>query len=231
MGRDAYQLVSPSINLVAMTTILYWRTHPRLAWSFFMVADPDYLRPIFAYLNLQRSPAAEFEIGGRHYAVYSHDWRAEPLPVWDKLLAERVLQTDLTVEMIEANRSAPLLVLSQSDFTEAVRRALRDYHRPAALAANPLLRSRVAREETLDAPTSTTLQALIRDAVDALRSDPRAEKLYQAIRRTYLDPAVTQELAAESLGLPFGTYRSQLNSGIARIAEWLWQRELHGVEG
>ena len=230
MDRDAYQLVSPSINLLAMTTVVYWRTHPQLAWSFFAVADPDYLHPVFAYLNFQRTPAADFAVGERSYAVYSHDWRAEPLPVWDELLAERALQTDQTVEMLEATRPAAPLVLSQPDFAEAVRRALRDYQRPAALTANPLLRSRLARTKAVGAPTPDALQALIRDAVESLKGNPRDEKLYRAVRRTYLEPAATQELAAESLGLPFGTYRSQLSAGLARITEWLWLRELDGTE-
>jgi hypothetical protein len=123
------------------------------------------------------------------------------------------------------------VVLSHPDFEEAVRRALRDFTRPNALAANPLLRSRVAAEHAGDAPTAATLQALLREAAETLRANPRDEKLYRALRRTYLEPAATQELAAELLGLPFSTYRYHLTGGIARVTERLWQRELHGPEG
>jgi len=44
-------------------------------------------------------------------------------------------------------------------------------------------------------------------------------------------PARTQELAAETLGLAFSTYRRHLKRGVERVAEWLWQREVYGPEG
>jgi hypothetical protein len=53
---------------------------------------------------------------------------------------------------------------------------------------------------------------------------------YRAIHRTYLEPAATQELAAESLDVPFSSYRRHLTAGIASITAWLWQRELHGID-
>src|SRR5512133_3951189 len=106
------------------------------------------------------------------------------------------------VDLLEAEMAAPLLVLSEPEFEAAVRQALRDYTRPAALAANPLLRSRLASQAAPGAPSAATLQGLLRSAA--------------------------QELAAERLGLPFSTYRYQLAGGIRRVTERLWQRELHG---
>ena len=108
-----------------------------------------------------------------------------------------------------------------------MRQALRDVTRPAALAANPLLRSRVVAEHACGAPTSATLQALLREAAETLRANPKDAKYYRALQRTYLEPAATQELAAEALGLPFSTYRYHLSGGIARVIDWLWRRELH----
>ena len=75
------------------------------------------------------------------------------------------------------------------------------------------------------------LQALIRDAADSLRSNPRDEKLYRALLETYLKPAPSQERAAERLRLPFSTYRYHLGKGLARVTEWLWAKELHGPDG
>ena len=43
------------------------------------------------------------------------------------------------------------------------------------------------------------------------------------MQRTYLQPAPSQEAAAEALGLPFSTYRYHLAGGLARVAEALWQ--------
>ena len=77
------------------------------------------------------------------------------------------------------------------------------------------------------APNPATLQALLREAATELRGSPKTEKLHRALAATYLEPAATQELAADRLGLPFTTYRYQLVAAINRVTERLWQRELH----
>ena len=122
-----------------------------------------------------------------------------------------------------------MLALSQPEFADAVRRALRDLHRPGALAANPLARTRVVREPGPSCPPPEALRELLHEAVDALRADPRGEKLVRALECTYLRPAPTQEAAAELLGLPFSTYRGHLTRGLERVVDWLWQRELYGA--
>lgn len=70
------------------------------------------------------------------------------------------------------------------------------------------------------------LATVVRAAVEALRGDPRDEKLYRALDRTYLRPAPTQERAAEVLGLPLRTYRRHLSQGVARVIRALWHDEL-----
>ena len=70
------------------------------------------------------------------------------------------------------------------------------------------------------------LQNLLKQAVESLQSSPRDEKLYRAVYRTYLNPAPTQEQAAELLGLPFSTYRRHLKAEMTRVADILWQREI-----
>ena len=62
-------------------------------------------------------------------------------------------------------------------------------------------------------------------------ANPRNIKFHRAIWHTYMEPAPTQEQAAELLGLPFNTYRYQLAQGLERITDWLWQRELSGAQG
>jgi hypothetical protein len=228
MGRDTYQTASAAMNLAAMTCALHWVTNPRLAWSFMAVAEPDFWHQVFTHLHLRRSPEAEFVVG-RPYAVYTHDWRAEPALVWLDHMSKRELGTDLEGEALETRRPRPLVVLSEPEFAAAVRQALRDYTRPDALATNPLLHSRLTVEAAGGEPEAATLQALIREAAEALQANPRDEKLYRAIHRTYLEPAATQELAAERLGLPFSSYRRHLTTGIARITASLWWRELHGI--
>jgi hypothetical protein len=121
------------------------------------------------------------------------------------------------------------VVLSEQEFAACVRRALRDYTRPAALAANPLMRSRLVSDKTgNDAGDAARLQALLREALDSLNVSPRDEKFSRALYCTFFQPAVTQEAAAERLGLPFSTYRYHLARGEDRIVEWLWNLELAG---
>jgi hypothetical protein len=122
------------------------------------------------------------------------------------------------------------VVLSQAEFSDAVRQALRDLLRPELLARSPLLRTRVAREHAgTDEPDAEALEGLLRAAVDALRHHPRDDKLLRAVERTYVRPAPTQEAAAEVLGLPFSTYRRHLTQGVGRIVAWLWDREVYGA--
>lgn len=91
MGADSYQGPGSARNLLAATGTLEWLTNPRLAWSFLTVADPDAWHPVMTYLNQRRAAEADFEVGGRHYAVYAHDWRAEPPLAWLDRMAEREL--------------------------------------------------------------------------------------------------------------------------------------------
>jgi hypothetical protein len=231
ISRDTYQKVSAGTNLFAITSAQHWITRPRLAWTFIAVADPDYWQDLFSYLNFQRSDEADFVVG-RRYAVYSHDWRAEPMLAWSELMEERELARHPDeIPPPSPQRSPALVVLSEQEFRAAVRQALRAYTRPDALATNPLLRSRVIVETAGRQPRPEDLRRVLAGAAESLRANPRDEKLFRALHRTYLQPAASQELAAQALGLPFSTYRAHLTAGIDRIAGMLWQRELSGLTG
>ena len=120
-------------------------------------------------------------------------------------------------------------MLSQPEFDDAVRQALRDLRRPELLARNPLLRTRLVRDRAGDEePNVATLEALVGAAVDALAEHPRDDKLWRAVERTYLRPAATQERAAAALGLPFSTYRRHLTQGVDRVVAGLWDQEVYG---
>jgi hypothetical protein len=225
VGRDGYQDVATH-NMMAMVATMRWLTTPRLAWCFPAVAEPERWRPMFEAVRFSRIPEADFEVGGRRYGVFAHDWRVDPPHVW--LEAKAALDAP-RVPAAPDSQGGARVVLSQPDFEAAVRQALRDYHRPE-LATNPLVCSRLAFEAAGGVPTVATLRDLLREAVEALRGSPADEKRYRAVATTYLEPAATQELAAERLGLPFNTYRYQLAGGIKRLTAWLWQRELQAGE-
>jgi hypothetical protein len=219
VGREQYQ-DHATHNRVAMVATMHWLTTPRLAWCFAATADPEHWRPMFEAIRFPRAEDADFTVGGHRYGLFVHDWRIDPPLVW--------VEAKVALEPIAASpapASAPLIVLSEPDFANAVRQALRDFHRPQ-LAHNPLLSSRLARSNAVGAADISTLQALLRGAADELRSHPRDAKLQRCLVSTFLDPIGTQEQVAEALGLPFNTYRYQLSAAIARVADSLWQREL-----
>jgi hypothetical protein len=228
VDRDAYQAPSRSFNVVTMRSMQEWLGRRRLSWYYIVAADPEAMAPLMDYIHFQRAVDADFEVGGRQYGVFARDWRRVGGVEWLERMAERELGDEAPVPDSEHD-PGPQLALSQPEFADAVRRALRDMHRPEALAANPLARTRVVRDHGAGLPAHEALRELLGEAIDALRADPRGERLVRALERTYVRPAPTQEAAAELLGLPFSTYRGHLTRGLERIVDWLWQRELYGA--
>jgi hypothetical protein len=228
VDRAVYQAPSRSFNVVTIRSMQEWLGRPRLSWYYIVSADPAAWAPLMDYIDFHRAPEADFEVGGRAYGVFARDWRRIGGVEWLERMAERELG-DEAPEPGTERETAPVLALSQPEFADAVRRALRDLHRPDALATNPLARTRVVRERGAELPAPEALRELLHAAVDALRADPRGEKLVRALECTYLRPAPTQEAAAELLDLPFSTYRGHLTRGLERVVDWLWQRELYGA--
>ncbi|MCV3215014.1 hypothetical protein OGM63_16080 [Plectonema radiosum NIES-515] len=236
MASDTYQAVSPTQSLIFINFVQYFQSTPRLAYTFLPCAEADAWTPMLSYFDLMRLPEVDFEVGGRRYGVYGHDWRVVSPTAWRELLAKREVAADAEIEA-STSVSQPMLVLSREDFVEAVQNALRNFTRPDTLQNNPLMRSLILDEQVvLDTPGEstlytlrdriTTLQTLLKQAAESLQDFPRDEKLYRAVYRTYLNPAPTQEQAAELLDLPFSTYRRHLKAGMIRIADILWQREI-----
>ena len=230
MGRETYQAVAPAINLTAINGASAWVSHAKLAWNFVTMADPEFWQPHFHGIHMRRSPEADFDVSGRHYGVFAHDWRVQPVSAWEAAIAQQIPLTDVNSAQSQALLQPPLLVLSQPEFADAVRQALRDYTRPDLLAANPLLPSRLLREMAKGETAVSALQALLREALATLTANPKDQKFHRALWHTYFKPAPTQERAAELLDLPFSTYRYHLAGGIKRLTNWLWQRELDGGE-
>jgi hypothetical protein len=106
-------------------------------------------------------------------------------------------------------------------FAGALKDALRDFHRTDLLAQNPLLRSGIGGlNETAGPPE---LKALLSQTVSTLFGNARDEKLRRVIELTYFQPALKQEVVADRLSLPFGTYRRHLTAARDRLARWLWE--------
>ena len=226
VDRDAYQGPSPTLNAVPIVTLQRQLATPNLAWDYLTMHDPDAWDDYFALADLHRVRAADFEVSGRRFGVFAHDYRERPVDELIDLWIERSLAQDPTLQTGSESR---LQVLSQQEFADAVRQALRDLPRADLLGRNPLLGTRLLQAKAGDqAPGAAALEDLVRTAVASLGQHPRDDKLLRAVERTYLDPAPTQEAAAARLGLPFSTYRRHLTQGIERVVGWLWDREVYG---
>ena len=232
MARDTYQEVSAIQSLIFVNAVRYYLTMPGLAFTFFPCADPDFWEAVCTYADLERIPEADFQVGDHRYGVYGHDWRVRPPMAWLDMMGERETADASEMEaMLQPSES--LVVLSQPDFVEAVREALRGVTRADVLDSNPLLRSRAVIQRTSSQASQSdrisALQALLREAAESLQSAPRERRFYEALHHTYFQPASTQEQASELLDVPFSTFRRHLRSGIARVTEILWEQELGGT--
>ncbi|MDT0630233.1 ATP-binding protein [Rubrivirga sp. S365] len=224
MDADAYQGVSTVQSLVFARTVQCYLSTPGLAVSLLAVADPNLWAPVFAFAGLRPYPEAAFAVGGRAYAVFGRDWRASPPAEWLDGLAGQSPDRAPAPPALDA--ADALVVLSEGDFADAARRALKAYARPHRLADNPLLRSRLVRERGGDEVEA--LRALLREAAEELRAGVRDVPYFRALQATYLDPEPTQAAAAERLGLPFSTFRRHLGRGVDHVVEALWRRETGG---
>lgn len=217
MAADTYQAVSPAINLSAANCVIHWRTTPGLVWSFVAMAHPDFMAPHFESIRFPRTPGADFQLGGRSFGVFSHDWIQDPPHRWQ-------VDTKHADELSLVGDTAPSASrahLPDEEFADAVRHALRDFTRPDQLATNPLLNSALLGD---DARTADALRGCIAQAVTSFSHNPRDAKLYRALWYTYIEPRATQEQTAEFLDLPFNTYRYHLNTGLARLTAALQQQ-------
>lgn len=211
MDSEDYHAVSPAINLTAAHALARWLTHPRLAWSFVTFSNPDFWAPHFESVGIARAIEADFEVDGRRYGLFAHDWRAEPVAEWQ---AKRRAMVPAAVD------SPASAELPREAFDRAVRQALRDYTRTAQLAGNPLLAC-IPSDPRSGQADPKRLQALLREALASLEANPKDLPLHRALWHTYFEPEATQERVAELLDLPFSTYRYHLTRGIGRISDWL----------
>lgn len=232
MTRDSYQMLSPVQGLLGVNMVRYCLTTPGLAFTFFTCADPEFLAPLCAYAGFARLTEADFEVGGHAYGVYGHDWRTLPPLKWLDMMADRETMLTPPVTTPFPAVTDQLVVLSKSEFAKAVHEALRHLFETEGLRNNPLLRSRlVIKTGDTNLPLAeqiVRLQQVIRTSIETLPSSPRRLKLYRALYHTYLQPAPTQEQAAELLDLPYSTFRRHLKAGVDEVTEYLWRQEISG---
>jgi hypothetical protein len=187
------------------------------------MADGDRWTPMFTFIDQIRTPEADVEVGGRSYAAFTHDWRVLPAVPWLEMMEQRELAEELTLE--DLRPAVPPLALSQPDFAEAVKQALRCCGRADELGRNALVRSRLVHPDG----SAEALRRVLMEAVAGLGEDPRDRHLGRVLEVTYVKGAGTQEAAANRLGLPFSTYRRHLAKGIEELTDLLWAVEIGEV--
>jgi hypothetical protein len=223
MGNETYRNPSTPFSMSVMGANMVY-TDPTLILSTMVVPDPEYWDQLFRYVNHYRVANVAVPIGDRVYALYAHDWRRETVAQFDEVLTRRESSVDPYLESPAAMPQE--IVLSRPEFDNAVRQALKTSLTPARVEQNPLLRSRLVMHAPGNAAPAERLCGLLREAAESLRSNAKTVRYYQALHRTYLDPAPSQERAAEDLDLPFSSYRRYLTTGLGMVTDYLWHREM-----
>ncbi|MFE2140758.1 hypothetical protein ACFXA3_03200 [Streptomyces sp. NPDC059456] len=231
LAEDTYQDVSAVQTLVTLRlTHHYLTAEQRPALTLLPFADPEFWSAGCAYTDFDRLPQADFTVAGRPYGTFVHDWRRTPPLAWLGLLCERESAADPLAVAAPDGPCAALRVLDAETFAAGVREALRGLGRAGGLRGSVLLHSRAvaARAGQGAGPDerATALAALLRETAAELQAAPRDRRAHRALHHTHLQPAGTQQRAADLLGLPMSTYRRHLAAGVSRLTEELWRREL-----
>ncbi|RSM73259.1 ATP-binding protein [Actinoplanes sp. ATCC 53533] len=221
VSATAYQRPSAAMTLTQWRATGEMVRADRLAFSHIVMRDDGYWNDHLRDINMLPIDAAP-TVGDHRYALFCHDWRAQPADAWLREKSTSVVSGAPMTAAVSAHRGE-LVVLSRPEFDAAVRDALRSLRHPRALAGNPLNRSRLVAE------SGQTLAEVLSGAMTALREERGGEKRHRALTVTYLKGSPTQEAAAARLGLPFSTYRRHLASGTEQLGDLLWHRELHGA--
>lgn len=212
------------INALQIRTFLMWMTEPAVALFAITHVDPEHWHPMMRHLDFHLIHAQGFDMDGRRHGTFVHDWRVVPRAEWLDRIGPGTTSTG-KAEAAVVTQPAPL-ALTEHEFKMAVHEALRQWHNPDLLGRNPLLSSRAVQADRRSSEDAQdTLRRLIRHAADHLSAHPRQIRFMRTIDLTYWRPAGSQELAAERLGLPFGTYRYQLRMAVERLGSALWLRE------
>jgi hypothetical protein len=220
IAEGGQRQASAAMNAIQMSQFHQWLATPRLGAFVICVEEPAHWQPMMTHIDFHRLAGCDLAVDGVPMGCYAHDWRAAPVEAWLGTMAERELGASGPAEPKGAADSPP--PLARSEFEHAVRDALRLYHDGAALASSPLTDCPAVRAAARhgEAPADA-LKRLLLEAAQSLRDRPRDAKFWRALELTYFRPAGSQELAAERLGVPFGTYRYQLATGIERVAQAL----------
>ena len=173
----------------------------------YATTDPadDQIHEFLLAMGYRREPQLDVEDHGRTVPSYVVDWG----PGGVVRFVRDLVYWDLGM-------TPPTAAPAQAPGTAAVRDALRSFHDPIALAANPLGRGRGA-----DQRAASVRQTLL-DAVGGAFGDSPDERLQRAaIERGYLDPDGGHVVAMQELSFSRTTYFRRLATASDRVAEFV----------
>jgi hypothetical protein len=227
MAADTHQQVSRLQSSIFLTLTQFYFT-PNLAVHFLCCAQPEFWKVLLTYADLHYIPELDFETGNKSFGFYMHDWRKTPPAAWLELLGQREVG-----EKVEASMEQPkmqMMILSEDEFASSVYEALKEYQSDKKLAANPLIRSKLVLDSAEGNEENSVLVATLKDCIaeacDTIKENPKEEKFFRVIFRTFINPVGSQEAAADYLNLPFSTYRRYLRKAVNSVTEYLWAKEL-----
>jgi DNA-binding winged helix-turn-helix (wHTH) protein len=105
MDAERYQAITQVFTVAAAICSQSW-LGSKVAWSFLAMADPDLMEPMFTEIHMWRLREADFEVGGRRYGVFGHDWRVEPAQAWLRLKAERASRIEGEIPARASSKSS-----------------------------------------------------------------------------------------------------------------------------
>ncbi len=186
---------------------------PALAHGLVVRRETD---PVEAWLGSTMTPLdARPVVDGRAHRLLASDWRTTSFEQWFRTAVEG----DRTVPAPVPARSAPD-ALPRESFDDAVRQALLLWRQPDGLRSSRLASTPLV---PVDAdPVDAAVRAVVRQALEDMRVDPRGLRGHDAVTATYLSGAPTQQAAARRLGVPFSTYRRHLKQGVQDLCDRLW---------
>lgn len=231
VDAEAYQEITPPIASLAITLLRHCLTVPNLRFTFYITAQPQVWEPFAAasgFFRLLRD--LRIQVGNDRMGILMQDWRHETPWMGLARICPRQAQHHDADGPVPAGQGEHQFLEERDEFDRSVRHALKNFHVPDALALNPLVDSAfvgkyIGQEPDTDGKVRA-LQTAIAEVVEFLGTVPKREKLYRALRYTYLEPQGNQEHVAEWLNLPFSTYRGHLRAGIDVLTDILWRKDI-----
>jgi hypothetical protein len=193
-------------NLVQARCLLEWGAQTGIRRTFVPNTNAEFWRRHFRGIHFHAAEEYACELNGLRFVPYVRDWQQHPYWAWVSGAFDE--QTD------PAPSSSAPATLDAHALADAVRRALRDFASDARLWQSPL-RGLLAGGDT------ESLRERLRAEVALLAREPRGEPLRRILEVTFLSGCPSQELAAERLDLPFGTYRHRLRAAETLLIERL----------